>query len=236
MFQAQAEEVKTAIQSKGGMKIPSSVKAILKASKNGGPLAKAGILGRLGDLATIEAKYDVAVSTACGYLNHIVVQTTAGAQLCLEFLRKHNLGRANFVPLDKMKKGAHDRAVTTPEGAPRLMDLIQPLQSQNHAGVMAALFLAVSNTLVAEDLETASRWAFDSDKRWRVVTTDGKLLEMTGTMSGGGKEVKKGGMRLRVSTAWSSDLQSLCRSFLIHFACFLIFLERPPPSCEHQRR
>ena len=32
-------------------------------------------MGRLGDLATIDSKYDVAVSTACGMLDHIVVQT-----------------------------------------------------------------------------------------------------------------------------------------------------------------
>ena len=220
-FQAQVEEVKTALHSKGGLKIPSTVKAILKASKNGGPLAKTGILGRLGDLATIEEEYDVAISTACGgFLNHIVVQTTAGAQHCLEFLRKNNLGRANFIPLDKMAKGAHDRPVTTPEQAPRLLDLIQPLKSQNHAGVMAAIFLAVNNTLVAPDLETASRWAYDCGKRWRVVTIDGKLLELAGTMSGGGKEVRKGGMRLRVSTNKSPDLLWRCRILLIVFCAY----------------
>ena len=38
-----------------------------------------GVHGRLGDLATIDPQYDVAVSTACGMLDYIVVQTTAGA-------------------------------------------------------------------------------------------------------------------------------------------------------------
>ena len=136
----------------------------------------------------------MAVSTACGMLDHIVVQTTAGAQKCLEFLRKHNLGRANFVPLDKMKKGAHDQVVQTPEGAPRLFELITP----SNFAITPALFLAVGNTLVAPDLETASRWAYDFGKRWRVVTLDGKLIETAGTMSGGGKSVRRGGMKLSV--------------------------------------
>jgi hypothetical protein len=35
-----------------------------------------GIHGRLGDLATIDAKYDVAITTACGALNNIVVENT----------------------------------------------------------------------------------------------------------------------------------------------------------------
>lgn len=128
-------------------------------------------------------------------LDHIVVQTSAGAQRCLTFLRKHDLGRANFVALDKTKKGAHDRAVETPEGAPRLFDLISP----RHPAVTPAIYLGVGNTLVAPDLDTATRWAFDFGKRWRVVTVDGKLIEGSGTMSGGGKSVRRGGMRIKVS-------------------------------------
>ncbi|KAL7542434.1 hypothetical protein ACHAXR_011785 [Thalassiosira sp. AJA248-18] len=186
----QVEVARASMQSTTGRSRVAS--AILKASKKGGELASCGVMGRLGDLATIDSQYDVAVSTACGMLDHIVVQTTAGTQKCLEFLRKHNLGRASFVPLDKMKKGAHDRAVETPEGAPRLFDLINP----GHVSITAALFLAVSNTLVAPDLETATRWAYDFGKRWRVVTIDGKLIETSGTMSGGGKNVQKGKMKL----------------------------------------
>jgi structural maintenance of chromosome 4 len=181
------------MRSTGGSKARSkAVRGILKAASKGGELSKIGVLGRLGDLAAIPEKYDVAVSTACGMLDHIVVQTTAGAQRCLEFLRKHNLGRASFIPLDKQKKGAHDRAVETPEGAPRLFELIVPC----NFAITPALYLAVGNTLVAPDLETASRWAYDFSKRWRVVTLDGKLIETAGTMSGGGKSVRRGGMLL----------------------------------------
>ena len=158
-------------------------------------MAAAGILGRLGDLGSISADYDIAVSTACGMLDHIVVETTQGAQQCLEYLRINSLGRANFIPLDKMKKGAHDRAVETPENAPRLFDLIR-MKNYNLA---SAFYLAVGNTLVAPDLETATRWAYEHGKRWRVVTIDGKLIETSGTMAGGGTTVKRGGMRLSVS-------------------------------------
>eukprot|EP00548_Thalassiothrix_antarctica_P014783 CAMPEP_0194173054 /NCGR_PEP_ID=MMETSP0154-20130528/7439_1 /TAXON_ID=1049557 /ORGANISM="Thalassiothrix antarctica, Strain L6-D1" /LENGTH=1322 /DNA_ID=CAMNT_0038885969 /DNA_START=60 /DNA_END=4024 /DNA_ORIENTATION=+ len=187
---SQAEEAKAAQQARGGRN--PTVRSILEAAGPNGALSKVGIVGRLGDLATIDPKYDVAVSTACGMLDHIVVQTTAGAQRCLQYLRQKNLGRANFIPLDKMSKGAHDRPVKTPEDAPRLLDLIQP----SHFRIQPALYLGVANTLVAPDLETASRWAYDYNKRWRVVTMDGGLIETSGTMSGGGKTKRKGGMRL----------------------------------------
>ena len=186
------------------------IQRILEASKDGGELSSLGVLGRLGDLATIPERYDIAISTACGgMLDNIVVQTTAGAQKCLEFLRKHNLGRASFIPLDKQKKGTHDRAVETPEGAPRLFDLIMP----SHNSVTPALFLAVGNTLVASDMDIAARWAYDSPKRWRVVTVDGNLIETTGAMSGGGKAVRSGGMRLAVSL---SLVFLSCFKFITH--------------------
>ncbi|EED88922.1 chromosome condensation protein-like protein [Thalassiosira pseudonana CCMP1335] len=189
----QVEIAKASMQSSSGRSRVAT--AILKASKKGGELEKCGVMGRLGDLATIDGQYDVAISTACGMLDHIVVQTTAGTQKCLEFLRKHNLGRASFVPLDKMKKGAHDRTVETPEGAPRLFDLITPANFH----ITPALFLAVGNTLVAPDLETATRWAYEFGKRWRVVSMDGKLIETSGTMSGGGQSVQRGKMKLSTS-------------------------------------
>lgn len=169
-----------------------TVRSILEAAKKGGELSNVGILGRLGDLATIHEKYDVAISTACGMLDYIVVETTLGAQKCLAYLRKKNLGRANFLPLEKMKKGVHNHTPETPENAPRLFDLISPL---NH-DILPALYLAVGNTLVASDLETATRLAYEYNKRWRVVTIDGKLIETSGTMAGGGRGVRKGGMRL----------------------------------------
>ena len=192
----QLEDARSAVRAAGEGRHSKAVRSILQAAQKGGELSKVGVLGRLGDLATIPEKYDVAISTACKMLDHIVVQTTAGAQRCLEFLRKYNLGRATFVPLDKQKKGAHDRAVETPEGAPRLFELIVP----SNFAVTPVLFVAVGNTLVAPDMETASRWAYDFSKRWRVVTLDGGLIESAGTMSGGGKSVRRGGMRLSVST------------------------------------
>lgn len=41
----------------------------------------------MGDLGAIDARYDVAITTACGALDNIVVDTTADAQLCVEFLK-----------------------------------------------------------------------------------------------------------------------------------------------------
>jgi len=190
-YTARAEECKANMQNSTHRS--RAVQGILSAARTNGPLSSCGILGRLGDLATIDQAYDVAISTSCGMLDHIIVQTTAGVQKCLNYLREHNLGRASFLPLDKQSRGRHDVVVQTPESASRLFDLITPLNPQ----VTPAIFLGVQNTLVAPDLETATRWAYDYGKRWRVVTMDGNLIETSGTMQGGGRQMRRGGMRLR---------------------------------------
>lgn len=41
---------------------------------------------------------------------------------------------------------------------------------------------------MAENLEQATRIAFSPQRRWRVVTLDGKLVDTSGTMSGGGNK------------------------------------------------
>ncbi|KAI7106509.1 structural maintenance of chromosome protein, partial [Hortaea werneckii] len=51
----------------------------------------------------------------------------------------------------------------------------------------------------AKDLDQANRIAYGA-KRWRVVTLDGQLIDKSGTMSGGGTKVAKGGMSSKLSS------------------------------------
>lgn len=62
-----------------------------------------GLFGRLGDLGAIDLKYDVAISTACGPLDHLVVDTVETAVWCIEFLKKHDIGRAAIIALEKQQ-------------------------------------------------------------------------------------------------------------------------------------
>jgi structural maintenance of chromosome 4 len=60
-----------------------------------------GILGRLGDLGGIDPRYDVAISTCCGQLDNVVVDTVESAQECIAFLHQNNLARMTFIALNK---------------------------------------------------------------------------------------------------------------------------------------
>lgn len=145
-----------------------------------------GFHGRLGNLGAIDQKYDVAISTACGALDNFVTDTVEAGQQCIEYLRKTNMGRGNFICLDKLRSRDLS-AIQTPENAPRLFDLVKPKEDK----FRPAFYHALQDTLVATDLAQANRIAYGA-KRWRVVTLDGELIDKSGTMSGGGKTVKKG--------------------------------------------
>eukprot|EP00435_Cladocopium_sp_Y103_P033627 s1533_g8.t1 len=170
-----------------------------------------GVYGRLGDLGTINKKYDVAVSTACGMLNAIVVESTEDAQAVIEFIRRQDLGRATCICMQKIQENANRHMNSfngAPENAPRLLDLIQPEKPQ----YKAAFYFALGNTLVAKDLEQATRIGLQGRTRHRVVTLAGGLIDTSGTMSGGGGKVASGGMR--ASSRYSQDdVKKLAQAF-----------------------
>lgn len=158
-----------------------------------------GFHGRLGNLGTIDQKYDVAISTACGALDNFVTDTVEAGQQCIEYLRKTNLGRGNFMCLDKLRVRSLD-PIDTPENAPRLFDLVKAKDDK----FRPAFYHALQDTLVAKDLAQANRIAYGA-RRWRVVTLDGELIDKSGTMSGGGTSKKKGLMSSKLVAEISKE-------------------------------
>ncbi|PGH19308.1 hypothetical protein AJ80_04061 [Polytolypa hystricis UAMH7299] len=147
-----------------------------------------GFHGRLGNLGTIDEKYDVAISTACPQLENLVVDSVEVGQQCIDYLRKNNLGRANFILLDRLPRKDMS-TIFTPDSVPRLFDLVKPIDPK----FTPAFYSVLQNTLVARNLEHANRIAYGA-RRWRVVTLDGQLIDVSGTMTGGGTRVARGGM------------------------------------------
>ena len=178
--------------------------AIMKQNSIG---ALDGVIGRLGDLGIIDKKYDVAISTATHKsLDTILVQDVASAQSCIGFLKSKNIGRANFLALEKMKKYERDvnRSISTPENSPRLIDLIQ-VENQDYK---LAFYHYLKDTLVAEDLDQANRITRTKNDAYRVVTLQGELIEKSGAMSGGGTQKMRGKMSFEFRQSSLSDSAS----------------------------
>ncbi|CAI9109700.1 OLC1v1009573C1 [Oldenlandia corymbosa var. corymbosa] len=175
----------------------SVLKAIMQAKESN---TIPGIYGRMGDLGAIDAKYDVAISTACSGLDYIVVETTAAAQACVNLLRNQNLGVATFMILEKQvdQLSRMKEKVNTPEGAARLFDLVK-VQDER---MKLAFFAALGNTLVAKAIDQGMRIAYGGGKEiWRVVTLDGTMFEKSGTMTGGGSKPRGGKMGTSIRAA-----------------------------------
>eukprot|EP00052_Salpingoeca_macrocollata_P017972 m.147220 g.147220 ORF g.147220 m.147220 type:complete len:1291 (-) comp20562_c0_seq1:30-3902(-) len=198
------EEAKqTSQQASSGNKV---LEELMKASKSG---KLGGVYGRLGDLGAIDKEYDVAISTACGALNNVVVQTVQQAQACVEYIRKNNIGRATFVILDQIEhlRARMHHSASFPENVSRLFDLVRVKDDK----FLPAFYFALRDTLVAKDLDQATRIAYKGGKaQHRVVTLEGALIDTSGTMAGGGTRVAKGGMASSIADTLSlKELQQL---------------------------
>ena len=150
-----------------------------------------GILGRLGDLGSIDSKYDCAITTSCSHLDDIVVKTVDNAQKALDYLKKNNIGKASFLILEKITwvENIQKRNFQLPaQNCQRLFDLIRYTNPE----LKNAFYFAMRDTLVTDNIKNAMKIAYGTT-RHRVVTLNGELIEIVGTMQGGGKP-RKGGM------------------------------------------
>jgi structural maintenance of chromosome 4 len=123
----------------------------------------------------------------------LVVNSVKHGQSCIEYLRKQNVGRASFMVLEELSSANGLEKIATPENMPRPFDLIKPKEPK-----FAPAFF--KGTHVADDLDQANRIAFGGRRRWWVVTLSGQLIDSSGTMSGGGNHVAKGGMSSKLAS------------------------------------
>eukprot|EP00347_Sterkiella_histriomuscorum_P021716 403333013 len=161
-----------------------------------------GVFGRLGDLGTIDQKYDCAITTACSFLDYIVVDTINNGEKAIQYLKDNHVGQGKFICMDKMAqtvRGERTAQFQCPANSLRLYDLIKPKDDK----FLDAFYFGVKNTLVCENIDTASRIAY-GQQRHRVVTEKGELIEKSGTMSGGGRP-RTGGMSSKPVQEFSED-------------------------------
>ncbi|KAK6029609.1 RecF/RecN/SMC protein [Ostertagia ostertagi] len=153
-------------------------KALAKAKSEG--LLK-GLIGRLGDLGTIDKKYDAAISTTTAALDSYVVESTNDGHEAIDYLVKKNLGRTNFIILDKTNEFRDSMDTRKKFPAPRLFDLIDIPDPR----LRKVFYSTVFDTLVVDTLKEATELSC-KDRSLRIVTLLGQVVDSSGTVSGGG--------------------------------------------------
>ncbi len=140
------------------------------------------IYGTIAQLGEVEEKYRQAMDVAAGsHLSSIVVDNDRTAQVSIEYLRQQQLGVATFLPLNKIKPRllAHD--IQELKNMPGVHGLAVDLLKFN--AKFADIFSYVlGNTLIVENLDVAREIGIG---RVRMVTVDGDVVEISGSMKGG---------------------------------------------------
>ncbi len=138
-----------------------------------------GIHGSVAELADVQDEYETALNVAAGNrMQSIVVDTDQVASECIDYLKKNRLGRATFLPLNKML-----------DGRPRGKALMASKTSLGFAidlirfdeKYRTAFWFVFGDTVVVKNLAEARKLMGGV----RLVTLDGELAEASGAMVGG---------------------------------------------------
>ena len=143
-------------------------------------LGRTGIYGTVASLMKVESKFQTAIEIAAGpHLHDIIVNNEDTAIEAVNYLKKNKIGRATFLPLDKIRPREFTaKRFLNKEGVIGVaLDLID-FDKKFHN----AFSFILGDTLIVDRIETAKRLGIGET---RFVTLDGDLIERSGAIIGG---------------------------------------------------
>ena len=160
--------------------LPFAVKNVLDNPK------LAGIHGVIGNLIDTDKEYALAISTALGAsTNYIVTDDEFVAKEAINFLKINKFGRATFFPLNIIKPREIDNeAYKVLRENEDFIDVASNLvkYESTYDNIIKN---QLGNTIVAKDIDSANKIARDINYRYKIVTLDGELLHVGGSLTGG---------------------------------------------------
>ncbi len=151
---------------------PHAVRAILQQKLR-------GVHSTIANTIKLPDKYSIAIEVAAGaHLNDIIVDDPDVAKFCIEYLRRERIGRATFLPLNKIRPRTVDRSLLEKKGVVGVAsDLVEYDKTFS-----SAVEFVLGGTLVVDSLDTAKTIGIGKE---RMVTLDGDLIDKSGAMIGG---------------------------------------------------
>ena len=162
--------------------VPNNIKKLLH-----NPLFN-GVYGVISKLIDVDDKYALAVSTALGgAINYLVVSDRRLASRMVEYLKDNKLGRATFYPLDVIKARYIDTEIT---------DKIN--NQDGYLGVISdyvkydkkyenIILNQLGNVILVDNIENANKISSLINNRYKIVTLDGQIVNVGGSITGGDK-------------------------------------------------
>lgn len=145
---------------------------------------KNGIVGVVADIIKVDKKYEVAIETALGgNIQNVVTDTETTAKELIEFLKKNKFGRATFLPLSSIanRTGFSNERVFTEQGVLGLACDVVKIKKEYEAIAKYLLGRIVVVDHIDHALVIARKYGYS----FRMVTLEGELLNVGGSLSGG---------------------------------------------------
>lgn len=160
--------------------LPYAVKNILDNPK------LSGIHGVIGNLIETKKDYMIAISTSLSSAtNYIVCDDEFVAKEAINYLKVNKFGRATFFPLNIIKSREIDnvtfRQLKDEEGFIGVASDLVEYQSIYDNIIKNQL----GTTIIVKDLDIANNIARKINYKYRIVTLDGELLHVGGSLTGG---------------------------------------------------
>lgn len=163
----------------------SSVKAIRQACIENRQFAE-GIHGPVAQLITVEERYETAIEISLGNaLQNIVTDDEYAAKRAIEYLKKHNLGRATFLPISAIKpRTLEPSQVDKIRKMPGFEGIASDKVScdSRFSGIILNL---LGRTVIVDNMDSGIAIARQFDYAFRIVTLEGELINAGGSMTGG---------------------------------------------------
>jgi chromosome segregation protein len=160
-----------------------SVKGLLLASKKDSSVNE-GLIGVIADLIKVEEKYERAIDISLGSnIQNIVTENERDAKRIIDYLKKHNLGRITFLPLNTIKGNTLNINPSDREKF-KVLGLGSELVTfkEEYKNIFQYL---LGRTVIVENLDYGTKLANKYNYSFRIVTLEGDLINPGGSMTGG---------------------------------------------------
>jgi len=145
-----------------------------------------GVHDCIGNLVDCDIKFSKALDVALGASKQfLVVDTEQTAKEAIEYLKSNKLGRATFFPLNVIQAKGID--LETEKILKQEMGYIDTLASlvRYDEKYRNIIYNQLGNVLVVLDLDNANRISKRINNRYRIVTLDGEIIHVGGSITGG---------------------------------------------------
>lgn len=138
----------------------------------------------LGEIFNVKKEYEVAIEIALGAaISNVITKNEEIAKMLIGYLKKNNLGRATFLPLNiiKGRKLVLDKKVINEDGYIGLgSDVVSyGLEYEN------IINYVLGRTIICRDMDSALKIAKIGNYNYKIVTLDGEVVNPGGALTGG---------------------------------------------------